>query len=78
MSRGYNEYCGKENRIEKEKCPIIIKCGCPNSSQIITTDEEFILFGKEIAKDKKYNVGVHRITIWKEDALEYEKMNLLT
>ena len=43
-----------------------------------TTDEEFILFGKEIAKDKKYNVGVHRITIWKEDALEYEKMNLLT
>ena len=41
ISRGYNEYCGKENRIEEEKCPIIIKYGCPNSSQIITTFAEF-------------------------------------
>lgn len=40
ISRRYNKYCGKENRIEEEKCPIIIKCGCPNSSQIITTFAE--------------------------------------
>ena len=33
MSRGYNGSCGKDNRKE-EKCPTIIKCGCPSSNTI--------------------------------------------
>ncbi|MCF0149130.1 MAG: DUF4489 domain-containing protein [Clostridium sp.] len=34
MSRGYYESCGKEKRREEEKCPTIIKCGCPSSTTI--------------------------------------------
>lgn len=35
MSRGYNEYCGKDKRKEeKEHCPTIIKCGCPSAVTI--------------------------------------------
>ena len=37
ISRGYDDSCGKEKRREEEKCPIIIKCGCPSSSSISTT-----------------------------------------
>ena len=38
MSRGYYEPCGREKRREEEnKCPTIIKCGCPSSAQILTT-----------------------------------------
>ena len=33
MSRGYYEPCGKEKRRE-EKCPTILKCGCPSSVTI--------------------------------------------
>ena len=41
------------------------------------TDEDFILFGKEIAKDKNYNVGVHRITAWENNEPKHEEANLL-
>ena len=34
MSRGYYEPCGKERKREEEKCPTIIKCGCPGSATI--------------------------------------------
>ena len=40
-------------------------------------DKDFILWGKEIAKDKKYKVGVHRITSWENDEPKYEEENLL-
>ena len=38
MSRGYYETCGKE-KVREEKCPTIIKCGCPSTVQlpVITT-----------------------------------------
>lgn len=42
------------------------------------TDEDFVLLGKEIAKDKKYNVGVHKITGWEGTDPQYEENNLLT
>jgi hypothetical protein len=32
MSRGYNDPCKKEKR--EEKCPTIIKCGCPSSTPV--------------------------------------------
>lgn len=41
------------------------------------TDENFIFWGKEIAKDKKYNVGIHRITAWENDEPKHEETNLL-
>lgn len=41
------------------------------------TDKDFILWGKEIAKDKKYNVGVHKITIWENDEPQHDETNLL-
>ena len=41
------------------------------------TDEDFILFGKEIAKNKKYNVGVHKITTWENDEPKHDETNLL-
>lgn len=41
------------------------------------TDEDFILLGKEIAKDKNYNVGVHKITAWENDEPKHEEANLL-
>ena len=40
MSRGYNDNCGKERKKEEEKCPTIVKCGCPNSTPINKADED--------------------------------------
>ena len=36
MSKYYYDSCGKERRKERieEKCPTIIKCGCPSSVTI--------------------------------------------
>lgn len=34
MSRGYYEPCGKERKREEDKCPTILKCGCPGSATI--------------------------------------------
>lgn len=41
------------------------------------TDESFILFGKEITKNKNYNVGVYRIIAWENDEPKYDEINLL-
>lgn len=37
MSRGYYDPCGKEKKREEDKCPTIVKCGCPGSIIIPTT-----------------------------------------
>lgn len=39
MSRGYYDPCGKEKKREEEKCPTILKCGCPSTVQlpVVTT-----------------------------------------
>ncbi|MDU5109342.1 MAG: DUF4489 domain-containing protein [Clostridium sp.] len=36
MSRGYND-CNRREREDEKKCPTIIKCGCPSSTQILVT-----------------------------------------
>lgn len=41
------------------------------------TDEDFILLGQEIDKDKNYNVGVHKIIGWENNELIHEEANLL-
>lgn len=43
----------------------------------IPTDEHFIIFGKSIAKNKKYSVGIHKIIAWENDEPKYEEVNLL-
>ena len=45
--------------------------------EAMPTDEDFILFGKEIAKNKKYSVGVHKIIAWENDEPKHEEANLL-
>lgn len=49
MSRGYYDPCRKEKKEKREeKCPVIIKCGCPSSNTIPTiaatdTNRDFTL-----------------------------------
>lgn len=38
MSRRYYDPCKKDNYREEEKCPTIIKCGCPSSVQLPVVD----------------------------------------
>lgn len=45
--------------------------------EAMPADEDFILFGKEIAKNKKYSVGVHKIIAWENDEPQHEEANLL-
>lgn len=40
-------------------------------------DEDFILFGKSIAKNKKYSVGIHKIIAWENYEPKYEEVNML-
>lgn len=43
----------------------------------MSTDEDFILWGKEIANRNEFNVGVHKIISWENDEPRYDETNLL-
>ncbi len=43
----------------------------------MASDEDFLLFGKELAKETNYNVGLHKIVEWENSEPIYESNNLL-
>ena len=43
----------------------------------MASDEDFMLFGKELAKDANCNVGLHKIVAWENSEPQYDSCNLL-
>lgn len=43
----------------------------------VSSDEDFLEFGKNISKSEKYKVNIHRIIQFEEDGIRHELVNLL-
>lgn len=71
------------NNEKKRKCSInqypFTRIGCEIATLIgeATSDDDFILFAKEVAKDQSFNVSVHKIHFFGEDSVNYDKTDLL-
>ena len=43
-----------------------------------TSDDDFILFAKEVANDKSFKVSVHKINFYDGDSINYDRADLLS